>query len=144
MCVGLNWYGGRTPKTKKVLNVYFHFRLLKQKKVLKRKVWIRKAMMVRWAQLARWSYSELEWRRARGKEGRPWQALAWLLGLPRSVCAPAYSPSSRPSALPWLPEFLPRPPGLASVGWKCQLALLVRGWPEQEASAREGCSVVAG
>ena len=46
--------------------------------------------------------------------------------------------------VPWLPEFLPRPPGLASVGWKCQLALLVRGWAEQEASAREGCSVVAG
>ena len=55
-------------------------------------------MMVRWAQLARWLYSKLEWRRARGKEGRPWQALACLLGLPRSVCAPAYSPS-RPSAL---------------------------------------------
>ena len=70
--------------------------------------------------------------------------VAWPQRLPRSVCAPAYSPSSRPSALPWLPSLLPRPPGLASVGWKCQLALLVRGWPEQEASAREGCSVVAG
>ena len=124
-------------ENKKVLNVYFHFRLLKQKKSFKEKFGLGR-------QLARWWDSELEWRRARGKEGRPWQAVAWLLGLPRSVCAPAYSPSSRPSALPWLPEFLPRPPGLASVGWKCQLALLVRGWPEQEASAREGCSVVAG
>ena len=101
-------------------------------------------MMVRWAQLARWLYSELEWRRARGKEGRPWQAVAWLLGLSgsRVVCV---LPLILPLGLvPWVPEFLPRPPGLASVGWKCQLALLVRGWAEQEASAREGCSVVAG
>ena len=93
--IGTEW---SYSENKKALNVYFHFRLLKQKNSFKRKVWIRKAMMVRWAQLARWLYSELEWRRARGKEGRPWQALACLLGLPRSVCAPAYSPS-RPSAL---------------------------------------------